>query len=80
MVVYHRAPCLGQNVFLMYINDLVTQLPLFKFVDDSTVFEICNTSEVSVIQESVDVAVEWTANNDMEINPERDDYMFFKKC
>ena len=66
----------------MYINDLVTQLPLYKFVDDSTIFEICNTNEVSVIQESIDVAVEWTVNNDMEINPEksRDDYMFFKKC
>ena len=50
-------------------------------MDDSTVFEICNTHEVSVIQESIDVAVEWTVNNDMEINPEksRDDYMFFTK-
>ena len=55
----------------MYINDLVTQLPLYKYVDDSTVFEICNTNEVSVIQESIGVAVEWTANNDMEINPEK---------
>ena len=55
----------------MYINDLVTQLPLYKFVDDSTVFEICTTNEVSVIQESIDVAVEWTVNNDMEINPEK---------
>ena len=64
----------------MYINELVTQLPLYKFVDDSTVFEICNTNEVSVIQESLDVAVEWTVNNDMEINPakSRDDYVFQK--
>ena len=31
-----------------------------------------------MIQKSIDVAVEWTVNNDMEINPEksRDDYMF----
>ena len=36
----------GSKCFLMYINDLVTQLPLYKFVDDSTVFEICNTNEV----------------------------------
>ena len=49
----------------MYINDLVTQLPLYKYVDDSTVFEICNTNEVSVIQESIDLAVEWTVNNDI---------------
>ena len=61
----------GPKCFLMYINDLVTQLPLYKFVDDSTVFEICNTNEVSVIQESIDVAVEWTVNKDMEINPEK---------
>ena len=46
-------------------------MPLYKFVDDSTIFEICNTNEVSVIQESIDVAVEWTVNNDMEINPEK---------
>ena len=58
MVMSHRAPCLGPNVFLMYINNLVTQLPLYKYVDDSTVFGICNTNEVSVIQESIDFAVE----------------------
>ena len=31
-----------------------------------------------MIQKSIDVAVEWTVNNDMEMNPEksRDDYMF----
>ena len=66
----------GPKCFLMYINNLVTQLPLYKFVDDSTVFEICNTNEVSVIQESIDVAVEWTVNNDMEINPDKSKEVF----
>ena len=28
--------------FLLYINDLETHVPLFKYVDDSTLFEICN--------------------------------------
>ena len=71
----------GPKCVLMYINDLVTQLPLYKFVDDSTIFEICNTNKVSVIQESIGVAVEWTVNNDMKISHEksRDDYMFFQK-
>ena len=79
MVMSHRAPCLGPNVFLTYINNLVTQLPLYKYVDDSTAFGICNTNEVSVIQESIDFAVEWTVNNDMEIKPIQIkivDYMF----
>ena len=35
---------------LLYINDLESQVPLYKYVDDSTLFEICNTNDVSVMQ------------------------------
>ena len=39
---------------LYYINDLGTHVPLFKYVDDSTLFEIlCNMNEISEIQESI---------------------------
>ena len=46
--------------FLLYVNDLVTPVPLFKYVDDSTLFEICNMNEISEIQESIDKAADWT--------------------
>ena len=31
----------GPKCFMMYINDLSTPVPLYKYVDDSTLFEIC---------------------------------------
>ena len=43
-------------------------VPLYKYVDDSTLFEICKTTDVSVMQESIDRAVNWTHNNCMKIN------------
>ena len=63
----HRGPCRALNV-LLYINDIESHFPLYKYVDDSTLFEICNTNDVSVMQESIDRAVDWTQNNCMKIN------------
>ena len=54
--------------FLLYFNDLESHVPLYKYVDDSTLFEICNTDDVSVMQESTHRAVDWTQNNCMKIN------------
>ena len=56
---------------MMYINDLSTPVPLYKYVDDSTLFEICEMNSISLMQESVDIAAEWTKNNDMKINSEK---------
>ena len=39
---------LGPNFFLVYINDLETPVPLYKYVDDSTLFEICHRKSESV--------------------------------
>ena len=61
----------GPKCFLVYINDLRTTVPLYKYVDDSTLFEICDRKGVSVIQESVDIAARWTEKNDMKINSEK---------
>ena len=47
----------GPKCFLDYINDLRTTVPLYKCVDNSTLFKICERKGVSVIQESVDIAV-----------------------
>ncbi|KAK2187886.1 hypothetical protein NP493_151g00004 [Ridgeia piscesae] len=61
----------GPKCVLVYINDLRMTVLLYKYVDDSTLFEICDRNYVSVIQESVDIAATWTEQNDMKINSEK---------
>ena len=53
---------------LVHINDLRTPCPVYKYVDDSTIFEICNQSRVSVIQDSANIIAQWSSDNDMRIN------------
>ena len=55
----------------MYINDLETPAPLYKYVDDSTLFEICHRTSESVLQHSVDITARWTLHNDMKINSDK---------
>ena len=62
---YRKGHCLDLNV------SLFTIFPLYKYVDDSTLFEICDRNDVSVIQESVDIAARWIEQNDMNINSEK---------
>ena len=62
---------LGPNCFLVYINVLETPVPLYKYVDDSTLFEICHRKKESVLQHSVDIAGRWTLHNDMKINSDK---------
>ena len=59
---------IGNITFLVHINDLTTPCPMYKYVDDSTIFEICDAETVSILQESAEVAMEWSNNNDMKIN------------
>ena len=54
----------------VYIYNLSTPVPLYKDVDDSTLFEICEFNSISLMQEYVNIAAEWTNNNDMKINSE----------
>ena len=42
----------GPKNVLVYINDLRTPCSIYKYVDDSTIFEICNPTSVSVLQQS----------------------------
>ena len=55
----------------MYINDLDTPVPLYKYVDDSTLFEICHRKSESVLQHSVDTAARSTLHNDMKFNSDK---------
>ena len=75
MVECHRELYQGRTVFLLCINDLETHVPLFKYVDDSTLFEICNTNQISEIQESIDKAADWTSMNCMKINSKQSNEM-----
>ena len=52
-------------MFPCYINYLRTTVALYKYVDESTLFEICDRKGLSVIQESVDIAARWTEQNYM---------------
>ncbi len=54
--------------FLVHINDLQTPYPLYKYVDDGALFEICSTTSVSLLRESVDIVSKWTKEDNMIIN------------
>ena len=64
---------IGKTVssFIMYINDLTTIAPIYKYVDDSTLFEVCHEGDNTCIQESVDMVGLWTNQNDMRLNSEK---------
>ena len=51
---------LGPKCFLVYINYIETPVPLYTYVDDSTLFQICHRKSESVLQHSVDTAARWT--------------------
>ena len=70
-----RWTLLRPKCFLVYINDLETPAPLYKYVDDSTLFEICHRKSESVLQHSVDIAARWTLHNDMKINTDKSKYI-----
>ena len=40
----------GPKCFMIYINDLSTPVPLYKYVDDSTLFELCEMNSISLMQ------------------------------
>ena len=61
----------GPINFIMYINDLTTIAPIYKYVDDSTLFEVCHEGDNTCIQESVDMVGLWTNQNDMRLNSEK---------
>ena len=53
---------MGQRLLVMQYMYRV-----YTYVDDSTLFEICEMNRLSLMQESVNIAAEWTNTNDMKI-------------
>ena len=61
---------LGPLFFLVMVNDLRSDLPLYKYVDDCTIYEVISTSlyQPSILQNELNKIIEWTDSNNMKIN------------
>ena len=54
------------------INDLTTTAPIYKYVDDCTVFEVTSHSSASSdLQTHLDSINQWIVNNNMRINAKK---------
>ena len=53
------------------INDLGSHLPMYKYVDDCTIYEIISKPSTSSLQTSIDNISEWTKNNNMKLNVQK---------
>ena len=70
----------GPKDFLVYINDLRTPCYMYKYVDDSTIFEICNRTSVSVLQQSAAIIANWSIDNGMRIITMKTKEMIISFC
>ncbi len=61
----------GPKLFLVQINDLNTPCPLYKYIDDGTMFEICTSGSASRLQDSANDVAQWSKENDMRLNPKK---------
>ena len=60
---------LGLEAFCRMIKDMRSSLPIYKFVDDSTISEVLpKKPEESRLQSAIDDTVQWTKDNGMHIN------------
>ena len=70
----------GPTHFLVHINDLHTPCPLYQYVDDCTVFDICSHTRGAMLHDSVDILANWTTDNDMCINASKTKQMIACFC
>ena len=61
---------LGPLFFLIMVNDLASQLPLFKYVDDCALSEVVKVgkSDPLTLQQEVDSVNQWSIANNMKLN------------
>ena len=63
---------LGPLLFLVMINDLTTRFPMYKYVDDCTVYEVyVSVPYASQLQNGLDDIDNWTEVNNMRINAKK---------
>ncbi len=60
---------IGVLCFICMINDLRTECPTIKYVDDTTIYDITNNTNDLALQYATDSAVNWSQENNMKINP-----------
>ena len=60
----------GPRNCIVFINDLTTRAPIYKYVDDSTIVEVCQEGDNTQIQELVDMVGILTNQNDRRLNSE----------
>ncbi len=53
------------------IDDMKAQHPIYKYVDDSTPFEILACNSSSSLQKSIDTIQGWSDLNDMRLNAKK---------
>ena len=58
----------GPENFLNMIDDLHTEVDDVKFVDDVTLYEVCNTHSQNKLQNAEDDIQEWATDNNMSLN------------
>ena len=62
----------GARDFKRMVRDLKAALPLYKYVDDTTLFEICRRGVSSnKLQESAEDILSWCETNKMKINAQK---------
>lgn len=50
------------------VNDLRTDLLLYKYVDKCTIYEVVIKGESSILQNALNKIIEWTNSNNLKIN------------
>ena len=67
---------MGVLLFLLMIDDLRTNVPTYKYVDDTTLFHISSNPEDTDLQKAVNAVVEWSKSNHMKLNTSKTKEMF----
>jgi hypothetical protein len=63
---------LGPSTFLLHINDLETDCHSVKYVDDTTIWEMCDKrGENSNIQKAANQTYDWCQRNNMRLNTDK---------
>lgn len=59
------------SLFLLMINDLkVTDMPIWKFVDDATVCEVVPKCFPSGVHQGVKTVENWSVKDKLQLNPD----------
>ncbi|CAB4023186.1 Hypothetical predicted protein [Paramuricea clavata] len=61
---------LGPLFFLIMVNDLSSELPLYKYVDDCAISEVVRVCEPDLpkLQQELDNVTQWSSANNMKLN------------